>query len=254
MAAAESLEKSRAETARRPEPALSTEQTSLQSLSPQRKSGTTVELPVRGSNGQLSAEVDGSTAVAATALVSEARRHADRSYRRNADQPGTRLQEYALSTPESETHGRHKHRIRRVSANQTGRVNCNFLQIPAQSHKTKDLGKDELRLEWDARLSPDERAALKRVIDGGGTTGGGGGISSKAAMDYAIAHSFERASAIPEKRLKAEALRYGVGSVLPHDIDEASQDRPIIRRAVKGETQVTTKDVLMEEVRMLKFA
>src|SRR5665213_763477 len=157
MAAAESLEKSRAETARRPEPALSTEQTSLQSLSPQRKSGTTVELPVRGSNGQLSAEVDGSTAVAATALVSEARRHADRSYRRNpellpyqgslrsrrgdqrqhpnADQPGTRLQEYALSTPESETHGRHKHRIRRVSANQTGRVNCNFLQIPAQSHK-----------------------------------------------------------------------------------------------------------------------
>src|SRR5665213_1442828 len=128
MAAAESLEKSRAETARRPEPALSTEQTSLQSLSPQRKSGTTVELPVRGSNGQLSAEVDGSTAVAATALVSEARRHADRSYRRNpellpyqgslrsrrgdqrqhpnADQPGTRLQEYALSTPESETHGR----------------------------------------------------------------------------------------------------------------------------------------------------
>src|SRR5665213_1064417 len=155
MAAAESLEKSRAETARRPEPALSTEQTSLQSLSPQRKSGTTVELPVRGSNGQLSAEVDGSTAVAATALVSEARRHADRSYRRNpellpyqgslrsrrgdqrqhpnADQPGTRLQEYALSTPESETHGRHKHRIRRDSANQTGRVNCNFLQIPAQS-------------------------------------------------------------------------------------------------------------------------
>ena len=123
-----------------------------------------------------------------------------------------------------------------------------------RENKTKDLGKEELRHEWDARLSPEERAALRRVIDGGGTTGGGGGISAKAAMDYAIEHSFERASAIPEKRLKAEAPRYGVGSVLPGDIDEAAMDRQIIRREVKGETQVTTKDVLLEEVRMLKFA
>ena len=29
---------------------------------------------------------------------------------------------------------------------------------------------------------------------------------------------FERASAVSEKRLKAEALRYGVGSVLPEEV------------------------------------
>ena len=61
-------------TAWRPEPAVPVEPARLQSLPAQRESGTTVGLPLRGSDAQLSEEVDGSTAVAAPALVSETRR------------------------------------------------------------------------------------------------------------------------------------------------------------------------------------
>src|SRR5262245_6147201 len=111
-------------------------------------------LPIRGSDAQLSAEVDRSAAVATSALVSETRRDVDQAPRRNSellpdqgalrsrrghqwqhphvDQPGTRLQEHALSTVESEAYGRHEHRIRRFSENQESRVECRFLQIPAQ--------------------------------------------------------------------------------------------------------------------------
>ena len=126
-------------TARRPEPAVPVEPASVQSLPAQRESGTAVGLPLRGSHAQLPAEVDGSTAVAAPALVSETRRDAAQAPRRNsellpdqgalrsrrghqwqhphADQPRPRLQEHALSATESKAHGRHQHRIRRFSEN-----------------------------------------------------------------------------------------------------------------------------------------
>src|SRR5207253_8554338 len=130
---------------------------SVQGLPSQRKSGTTLGLPLRGSNAQLLAEVDGSTAMAAHAHVSKARRDVAQPPRRDsellsdqgtlrrrrgnqrqhphADQPWARLQEHALSTLESETHGRDQHRIRRFSENQEGRVECHFLRILAQSQK-----------------------------------------------------------------------------------------------------------------------
>src|SRR4051795_11871909 len=162
MAVAEPVEKPEAEAARHPEPPLSVEQASVQGLSAQRKSRTTVELSLRRSDGQLPAQVDGSTAVAAPAFVSEARRDADRSHRRhsellphqgplrrgrgnqrqhpNADQPGARVQEHALSTSEGKTHRGHQYRIRRFSENQKSRVECHFSQILAESPKNLASG------------------------------------------------------------------------------------------------------------------
>ena len=35
------------------------------------------------------------------------------------------------------------------------------------------------------------------------------------AKEYALEHSFQNASAVSEKRLKAEALTYAVGSIRP---------------------------------------
>ena len=49
-------------------------------------------------------------------------------------------------------------------------------------------------------------------------------------------HSFQNASAVSEKRLKAEALKYAVGSVLPEDVADIAQHPEVIaetkRRAV----------------------
>jgi conjugative relaxase-like TrwC/TraI family protein len=117
--------------------------------------------------------------------------------------------------------------------------------------KQKDVAKDTLRKEWNARLSDAERKALEQV---GGKGGSDGPISPKQAIDYSLEHSFERASAVSEKRLKAEALRYGVGSVLPQDVAGLAQNEEVIAKERQGQVMATTRKTLKAEVAMLEFA
>src|SRR5450631_390932 len=77
VAAVEPMEELGTEPARRPEPALPGEPAGVQSLPPQGKSGKALGLPLRRGYGQLSGEVDGSTALAAIALLSETRQDVD---------------------------------------------------------------------------------------------------------------------------------------------------------------------------------
>jgi conjugative relaxase-like TrwC/TraI family protein len=119
--------------------------------------------------------------------------------------------------------------------------------------KQKDVTKDVLREQWNARLSNEEREALNRVAGGSGG-GGDGPISPKQAMNYALEHSFERASAVSEKRLKAEALRYAVGSVLPHDIAGIAKSEEVIAKERDGQLMTTTRKTLKAEVSMLEIA
>jgi conjugative relaxase-like TrwC/TraI family protein len=121
-----------------------------------------------------------------------------------------------------------------------------------REHKTLDQGKAELRAEWLARLSPEERDALDHVAAGGGRRARE--IAPAEAMEYCLDHSFERVSAISEKRLKAEALRYAVGSVLPEQVDRLSKRDDVVAVDVEGQRMMTTKKVLSDEVGMLKFA
>jgi hypothetical protein len=79
-------------------------------------------------------------------------------------------------------------------------------------------------------------------------------ISPQTAIDYALEHSFERASAVSEKRLKAEALRYGVGSVLPEAVADIGDQRGVIAKDAKGQRMTTTQKALDAEVAMLQFA
>ena len=121
-----------------------------------------------------------------------------------------------------------------------------------RENKKAGVSKPQLRREWNERLTQDERVALAQAMGSGGG-GTGGGISATAAMDYAMEHCFERASVTSEKRLKAEALRYGVGQVLPEAIDKAAKGKEIIRRERYGEMLVTTRAVRTEELQMLRF-
>jgi conjugative relaxase-like TrwC/TraI family protein len=121
-----------------------------------------------------------------------------------------------------------------------------------REHKTLDQGKAELRAEWASRLSEEEREALDTVMAGGGSRARA--IAPAEAMEYCLDHSFERVSAISEKRLKAEALRYGVGSVLPEQLGGLSKRDDVVAVNVEGQRMMTTKKVLSGEVGMLKFA
>jgi conjugative relaxase-like TrwC/TraI family protein len=118
--------------------------------------------------------------------------------------------------------------------------------------KQKDVAKDTLRQQWNARLSDEEKAALNKVFAEGST--GDKPVTAKEAIDYSLEHSFERASAVSEKRLKAEALRYGVGSVLPEDVASLTKNDGVIAKDVKGQVMATTQKTLDAEVAMLEFA
>lgn len=110
--------------------------------------------------------------------------------------------------------------------------------------KQKDLSHDELRAYWLARMKPEERAALLSA------RGGGQHVTERAAMAYAVAHHFERASVVPEKRLYETALRYGVGSVSLEGLRKEAGRLGVILQ----DGQATTQEVLEEEGRMIRFA
>jgi conjugative relaxase-like TrwC/TraI family protein len=110
----------------------------------------------------------------------------------------------------------------------------------------------ELHAEWDSRLTPEERLAIKTA--GSGWARGDDAITPGQAKEYALEHSFQNASAVSEKRLKAEALTYAVGSIRPEDVADLAQHPEVIAEKRDGQLMATTKTVLRNEVTMLEFA
>lgn len=77
------------------------------------------------------------------------------------------------------------------------------------------------------------------------------------AIDYALNHSFERASVMPERKILASANHYAIGhrGVSSNAIKESfASDKRIIRVKEKGNTVCTTKEVLAEEKQMVNLA
>jgi conjugative relaxase-like TrwC/TraI family protein len=121
-----------------------------------------------------------------------------------------------------------------------------------REHKKLDTRKDELRREWNSRLTDAERSAVADAIHG--RVKGDRSYSADEAKAYALEHSFVRASTVSEKRLKAEALKYGVGSVLPEAVADMSRHPEVIAETRRGQRMTTTKTVLRDEIAMLQFA
>ena len=128
------------------------------------------------------------------------------------------------------------------------------LGAKTRSRKAVDLSMEALRGLWKERLTDRDadsvaRAAAKVVVQPELP-------DADQALDYAIRHCFERDSAIPERRLLAEALRHGAGAVTPEEA-RAALDRPehgILRRDRDGRALVTTKAVLAEEQALIRLA
>ncbi len=124
----------------------------------------------------------------------------------------------------------------------------------SRENKNKGLGMDDLRSAWASAMTPEERAAVERAGEGRGERGGNGRITAKDAMAYAVANGFERQSVVAEKRLLADALRYGVGSVEPQRLAQELSQPGLIRRERDGQKLCTTVEVMTEERRMIDFA
>jgi conjugative relaxase-like TrwC/TraI family protein len=110
----------------------------------------------------------------------------------------------------------------------------------------------QLRAEWDGRLTPEERVAIQTARSG--RSKGDDAITPQQAKEYALEHSFQNASAVSEKRLKAEALTYAVGSIRPEDVADIAQSSDVIAEKKDGQLMATTRTVLRDEISMLQFA
>lgn len=116
--------------------------------------------------------------------------------------------------------------------------------------KRRGLTKDDLKAEWSARLDEGEAGALRRAKGQGMTPH----VSDAAAFEYALAHAFERSSVVSEKRLMAEALRRGVGSVTVEGITKQAAQAGLLSRLIEGQKFSTTRGVLAEEQAMIALA
>lgn len=119
------------------------------------------------------------------------------------------------------------------------------LAVLTRKHKQKDLTRTELWKFWDSQLTKADRLALDTSKGRKGWT-----TDSEQALRYALDHMLERASVVPEKKVLATALNYGVGSVDLDSLREAYHDLGVLVK----DGMVTTRSVLNQESRIIDFA
>ena len=127
------------------------------------------------------------------------------------------------------------------------------LGAETREKKTSALTWDELRKEWDRKLTQPEREALaethRRELPFAKPEHG-----EEVAITFALDHCFTREAVVPERKLLTEALKRGLGTVTVEGAKEELAGRPLIRSTVAGRDLVTTPHMLESESRLLAFA
>jgi conjugative relaxase-like TrwC/TraI family protein len=124
-----------------------------------------------------------------------------------------------------------------------------------RQRKQKQLSMDELRREWQSRLSDDERSGIVETAERLGSTPIPENVyAAPKAAKLAVEHCFERKSVVPERTLLAEALKRSYGEATVESTERAVREQDIIIGEKEGRRFATTRTVLSEEQRMIDFA
>jgi conjugative relaxase-like TrwC/TraI family protein len=127
------------------------------------------------------------------------------------------------------------------------------LGAETREKKDKTIGWERLRMEWDSRLTDDER----RVLAGVHAREQALAPSARGeagAVDYAVEHSYVREAVVPERKLATEALKRGLGTVTVNGVLDELQHRPLVRSQVEGQPMATTQEMLTLEKHLIDFA
>lgn len=129
------------------------------------------------------------------------------------------------------------------------------LGAKTREHKKKDMTLGELREQWSSRLTPDELDALGAVRHrvGKDAIPEDDRIAGEAAS-RAIEHCFERNSVVLERKLLAEALKRSYGRGSAKTVLDRVKRENLVTGERNGQRFVTTREVLLEEKRMIDFA
>ncbi len=126
-----------------------------------------------------------------------------------------------------------------------------------RAKKSHDLSDAELRRYWASRLTGDEMRALAEVFDRAQTRGREGVpplVSAEQAVDYAASHLFERRSVVAERKLLAEALRFGVGSVTLEGVRDALKKSDLLAEEKDGRQYFTSRGAWAQEQFLVTYA
>lgn len=118
--------------------------------------------------------------------------------------------------------------------------------------KNLDLPKDELEADWQGRLTPQERAALEKVRDK--KIAPTREISAREATGYAVNHLFQREDVVTERKLRKTAVQYGIGYVMPGEVDKeiagALERGEILKKEGKAGAQYVKGTTLRDQLKM----
>ena len=137
-----------------------------------------------------------------------------------------------------------------VSASPIPGTNAMLGRLTREAKAEIPMSMTELREEWNKRLKDGERGAILEARAGQETQG----LDAGQAVDYAVAHCFERASAVTKKKLLETALIHSFGTASVKDVRSAALRDSILHNDRNGRRYVTTRDVLREEQDMIDFA
>jgi len=145
----------------------------------------------------------------------------------------------------------------------TDKKELDELGARTRGKKEKGLSMAELKTEWRKQI---EKIQTKGGSDKSGSFNGivrfapvkeSASRDAQQCVDYALLHSFERASVMSDRRILQSAYRFSLGdkSVSVDAItDQFKKDKRIIHVMENGRKLCTTKEVLAEEKRMVALA
>lgn len=133
------------------------------------------------------------------------------------------------------------------------------LGVKTRDNKDSTASVDELREEWESRLTPVERKAFQdiqtRMEQGQQEQSETSRIEK--SVRYALDHHLFRQSTVERHQVVATALEHGL-TLAPEDVEAALDSEEILHRAqgVRGVDRhfITTKEVLAAEEKMIAFA
>ncbi len=122
--------------------------------------------------------------------------------------------------------------------------------------KKNDLPDDLLMADWQNRLTDQEKAALEKVKNK--QIPQTREISARESVDFAVNHLFQREDVVTERKLRKTAVEYGIGCVMPDEVDKeiagALERGEILKKDGKQGPQYVKASTLRDQCRMTSLA
>ncbi|KAA3662553.1 MAG: conjugative relaxase, partial [Calditrichaeota bacterium] len=123
------------------------------------------------------------------------------------------------------------------------------LGAKTREKKQEELDQKQLENTWMNRLNASERLALTRVKSVSMHH-----ISARDSVNHAINHMFERSSVVDRKRMAAQAMSAGYGSVSVAEMKNTLGRSSLITKTFENQTLCTTREALAEEKQITLLA